>query len=774
MATSKLIESVLNSLETFWESPSTPDIDAGGVLWRGVLLRPAAFDALGLPLAVQSGSISRLHVSAELDGGADAASNASGLRLRVELDGLDLVLAEVDDEDSSRRLSVERHQRLAVLISDTRMRMHRLIGSVIAGSVLSQGPTAMLMGNLLDRVSIKVENVHIRCLGGTAGGGVREQNEFVVGLTCKLMSLDTSAQQSSMPQTKLKDVLVQGISVYWQRGARCQAEASPAAGEQIPEGACTLLKPLDITATTIIERLGDEPTETEGSRPPGRAWILRELVASSSSVHVRAGPEAITDLASLLQQGILEESRAPLQPPRSSGIVRPGVGYRKGAVSWWQYAQACLASRTRRERLALHKEALAQRVSDLKRYKNLYGTLLDAALAASLGQDRKRARGAAGETPEALADEISDLECGLPLAAVIALRDACEDTVARQARADVSTPSSLLTVPGEEHTADAPAGNVEAPTDPQCAAANGPLGYLWWLKDMVLQHNYAQQGSNVAGTSPPTRSDGDAAAPGHVRHLLSRLGFPEVVNGAALGVTGRRVTVRVTNEQGCFELCQDKKRLAASGSAPPGKGQGTFLLEPVMRVEIKRTCLEMVTFKSGCGRGVKAVMSADTHRGSGWNHVPSIHGKMPLDTESKAWVFSVRVSLGDFSVAHTANPPPVDKLIIARERPCGSAGAGAAVGSVGAVGGEDDGGLDDVPLLLLQYDDWLDRKEEVSRGVGTTAGDMESCSAGCSASAQGGGRTRCVFVELERLRIHYSLPFLHSIAPSVKVRALFS
>ena len=70
-----VLAAVLKVLERFWgpQCQYHPDVDAGGgMFWRGVTLRPDAFDALGLPLAVRSGSIARLHISAGPGGEEEA------------------------------------------------------------------------------------------------------------------------------------------------------------------------------------------------------------------------------------------------------------------------------------------------------------------------------------------------------------------------------------------------------------------------------------------------------------------------------------------------------------------------------------------------------------------------------------------------------------------------------------------------------------------------------------------------------------------------------
>jgi len=99
----------------------------------------------------------------------------------------------------------------------------------------------------------------------------------------------------------------------------------------------------------------------------------------------------------------------------------------------------------------------------------------------------------------------------------------------------------------------------------------------------------------------------------------------------------------------------------------------------------------------------------------------------------------VHASVGDVRVTHLATPTPVDAVIVSREK----ASSGAAEGGEGGGGGGQ-------PLLTFRFEEWVD------------VGDGEG-------GGKGGGRTRSVYVELERLRVWHSAPFLQALSPAVQV-----
>ena len=675
-----VLAAVLKVLERFWgpHCQYHPDVDAGGgMFWRGVTLRPDAFDALGLPLAVRSGSIARLHISAG-PGGEEEAANTGGLCLRVELEGLELVLAEVEDEDSSRAAAVERQQRLATLEADTRTRMQRLIGSVAAGSLLSQGVMSSLVGHLLDRVAIRMQNVHIRCLGGSSGG-----TDFVVGVICEVISLAASAEEQGVhqgqPPRKVKDALVQGLCVYWQRGgSEAQApQESPTPGIQPPEGACKLLHPLEVRAKAVIERLSDGPEGgSAGLQAAGGDWVLREVSVSTSAVHLRAEPAAITDLASLLQNGFPQDCRPALQPPRSCGIIRPSVSFKRGAAAWLQYAQACVTSRIRRQRMALHPEAVAQRVCDLKRYRLLYGILLDASLERSLGREVKEAGGAAGESDSArertrtragaqsFEEELADLECGLPLQAVMALRDACEacrGALPAPAAPTLRTPAAVS--PGQPISDGYGAtGGTSGKGEEQSACSAGSeqpcrldksLGYFWWLPRVLTPLQPLASALTRPGGEDPAGSEAAGSSRGG-RDADTFAYWAQVLGVRGQGFVGRCgggcsrcVTVRVEVGEGTLDLGQGEKKTRAAAPSPGAARESLT----VARVEVKGIRFLALTFVgdssvgAGAGEVARGVKAGGFGGEGGWVHMPRLHGKTAPCFEGKAWVFSTRLRL---------------------------------------------------------------------------------------------------------------------------------
>ena len=121
--------------------PAAQADEEEGVRWRGVRLKPEAFDHLGLPVAVQHGVVDCVAVSV-------GAGVGEGLILRIEIEGVDVELSDVSDEDPARQLVVERSQRQARLRSDTHARLSRLLGSSSAGSVLSHRVLSHLLGQV--------------------------------------------------------------------------------------------------------------------------------------------------------------------------------------------------------------------------------------------------------------------------------------------------------------------------------------------------------------------------------------------------------------------------------------------------------------------------------------------------------------------------------------------------------------------------------------------------------------------------------------------------
>ena len=265
MASGKLMATVLKTLERFWESGSQQPQNVGdGLVWRNVCLKPAAFDGLGLALAVTRGTIARVHVSVVSDG------EMGGMRLRVELDGIDVILGEVGDDDACRKLSVERQHRLATLFADTRARITRLIGSLAAGSVLSHGVMGQVFGQVLARVSIVVQNAHFRLLGGAADGGSGEENcrsQFVLGIVCRLFSVCADGECASVSSFRAQNVVLEDLSVYWLRGPHAHTSSAPQppvssaqphelpAAATAPIGALVLLQPLHARASLLVERV---------------------------------------------------------------------------------------------------------------------------------------------------------------------------------------------------------------------------------------------------------------------------------------------------------------------------------------------------------------------------------------------------------------------------------------------------------------------------------------------------------------------------------------
>ena len=514
---------------------------------------------------------------------------------------MDAWLAEVQEDDVSRRLAVERQHRLAALLADTRTRIARLVGSVAAGALLSQGVAARVVGQLLARVSITVRDIHLRVLGD-AGDGQGTAPEFVLGVVCKLVSLgagppDTAAG-GSCDRDRTKLLVLDGLSVYWHKAAGAhaasrQAEKSDATA---PVDALVLVQPVVMQASMRVTR-GEQEQAAAGH---AASWVLTDVQARLGAISVRTDPEAIRDMSHLFRGPLTDESRPPLLPQRSSGIVRPSVGYKKAAV-WLQYASACIACRSRRERLALHPQALARRVKDLKRYRLLYASHLSSSLALFLGEEQReavsdevhaggdaahvggqasglgQASGAAADSASVdTMDELADLESGLPLTAIMALRDSCQAHLAVSPRKSFPPASSLSSRPPDTGDMVAAGPGGELPRE--------PLGYWWWLGDFLLPWRHSARARANASTAD-------------LRHAAASLEFlfcgppGEVLNADA------HKSLRVSFELAkcCVELCGGRTKTAALSG-----GSGPSCSDVVARIHVctpfltSRPCLRLL------------------------------------------------------------------------------------------------------------------------------------------------------------------------------------
>ena len=483
---------------------------------------------------------------------------------------MDVWLAEVQEEDVPRRLAVERQHRLAVLLADTRARLARLVGSVAVGSLLSQGVASRVIGQLLARVSFTVRDIHLRVLGGAADAQ-GASSEFVLGVVCKLVSLASGPPDAvaagSCARDRIKLLVLDGLSVYWHKAAGAHASSRIEKGvATAPADTSVLMQPVVIRASMRVVRQGQ-------GLAAGRAgsWVLADVQVRVGAISVRAEPEAIKDMSCLLRNPSTDESRPPLLPQRASGIARPTVGYKK-AAAWLQYASACIACRTRRERLALHPEAVARRVKDLKRYRLLYAAYLRSSLALFLGEAVGDEGGqafcaVASDAGVDQMDEMADLENGLPLTAIMALRDSCQGALA------VAPLDSPFPAPTSPSAGNPGIGGVLA-AGTRREPLREPLGYFWWLPDLFqpLRH------------TPRAGAEKSASDAHHATPSLGLLFLGPEGRGEEDALSRVSLCVSVELENLNMELC-GRNRAAASSAVSGAAGA-----DAVARIHVGRFC----------------------------------------------------------------------------------------------------------------------------------------------------------------------------------------
>ena len=218
---------------------------------------------------------------------------------------MDLLLGQVTDDDPSRRLTIERQHRLALLLADTRTRLARLIGSLPVGSVLSHGAVSHLLGQLLARVSLTLRDIKLRVAGTSEAA---EQGPsvpaFVFCVTCKAVSLTADAGRgeggssargggggsSSKLRERMRILAVEGLSVHWWRcpyggaisGSSSSSSSKERGGagggsvrEEMAEEAHVVLESLNLNASLL---LAQKPALTHQSTSPRPAqWLLTQV-----------------------------------------------------------------------------------------------------------------------------------------------------------------------------------------------------------------------------------------------------------------------------------------------------------------------------------------------------------------------------------------------------------------------------------------------------------------------------------------------------------------
>jgi hypothetical protein len=112
----------------------------------------------------------------------------------------------------------------------------------------------------------------------------------------------------------------------------------------------------------------------------------------------------------------------------------------------------------------------------------------------------------------------------------------------------------------------------------------------------------------------------------------------------------------------------------------------------------------------------------------------------------KTWFFAVRASVGDMTVTHLSSPPPIHPVILSREKhPADALGA-----CVSEAHDSHEAHTQPHALAVFSFEEWVD----------PWGGD-----AGQGTSSP---RNRTVFLEIDRIRLYYSVPFLQAVMPCVQ------
>ena len=330
-----------------------------------------------------------------------------------------------------------------------------------------------------------------------------------------------------------------------------------------------------------------------------------QVRARVGPVYVRCDPQALGDLGALHRMAYewSEEARPPLQPPRSTALQRPSVRYnKKDALPWLRYAVACVQDRRRRERVGLHQQAVKQRVHDMKRYRHLYAAALASALATSLGHEIDDTHthmdshkcGSPPPPSAAAVDEsckLTDLEMGLPLAAIMALRNRCEDQVlvadkmikTFEDRALACSSSLNLTHPPHSASSPPPA---RLPTRPS-------LGYFWWLRGVMLARCEGGEGGAArrgAGGGHGVTQEWERGAGSWREMLVLLLGGASAAGDQTMSAT-TSLGVSVELERWSLEVCEGNNK-----SAP--RRLGGSVAAAVEAVAVARLHVSNLSFNS--------------------------------------------------------------------------------------------------------------------------------------------------------------------------------
>ena len=154
---------------------------------------------------------------------------------------------------------------------------------------------------------------------------------------------------------------------------------------------------------------------------------------------------------------------------------------------------------------------------------------------------------------------------------------------------------------------------------------------------------------------------------------------------------------------------------------------------------MSRVQLECKTCKSPCGATPESPAPGE--------HASAALGEDDIARRGdKAWSFSVGGSVGDMSISHLASPPPMHPVVFAQEKHPAD-----AVGScLPEAQDSHEEHAQRHALIVFRCEEWVDP-------LGSEAGQGESF-----------GRKRRVYLEIERIRLHYSVPFLQAVVPCVQ------
>jgi len=117
----------------------------------------------------------------------------------------------------------------------------------------------------------------------------------------------------------------------------------------------------------------------------------------------------------------------------------------------------------------------------------------------------------------------------------------------------------------------------------------------------------------------------------------------------------------------------------------------------------------------------------------------------------KAWSFAVGISVGDMSITHLASPPPIHPVVFSQEKhPADGTGSGMSEAH-----DSHDVHTQRHALMVFKFEEWVDPWGSEAAGQGVSF-----------------GRNRKVYLEVERIRLHYSVPFLQAVVPCISALVL--